>query len=30
MALKLIPLGQGFSEKEYYIRFEGSITFRCS
>ena len=25
MALKLIPLGQGRSEKEYYIRFEGSM-----
>lgn len=25
MALKLIPPGQGRSEKEYYIRFEGSM-----
>lgn len=25
MALKLIPTGQGRSEKEYYIRFEGSM-----
>lgn len=25
MALKLIPLGQGLSEKEYYVRFEGSM-----
>ena len=25
MALKLIPLGQGSSEKEYYLRFEGSM-----
>lgn len=25
MALKLIPLGQGMSEKEYYVRFEGSM-----
>lgn len=25
MGLKLIPLGQGLSEKEYYVRFEGSM-----
>jgi len=25
MGLKLIPLGQGRSEKEYYVRFEGSM-----
>lgn len=25
MALKLIPPGQGRSEKEYYVRFEGSM-----
>lgn len=25
MALKLIPPGQGWSEREYYIRFEGSM-----
>lgn len=25
MGLKLIPVGQGLSEKEYYIRFEGSM-----
>ena len=25
MALKLIPLGQGRSEKEYYVHFEGSM-----
>lgn len=25
MALKLIPLGQGLSEREYYVRFEGSM-----
>lgn len=25
MSLKLIPLGQGLSEKEYYVRFEGSM-----
>ena len=25
MALKLIPLGQGLSEKEYYVHFEGSM-----
>lgn len=25
MALKLIPLGQGLSEKEYCVRFEGSM-----
>lgn len=25
MALKLIPPGQGLSEKEYYVRFEGSM-----
>ena len=25
MGLKLIPLGRGLSEKEYYVRFEGSM-----
>ena len=25
MGLKLIPLGQGLSENEYYVRFEGSM-----
>lgn len=25
MGLKLIPLGQGLVEKEYYVRFEGSM-----
>lgn len=30
MALKLIPPGQGGKLREYYVRFEGSITFRCS
>lgn len=25
MGLKLIPFGQGLSEKEYYVRFEGSM-----
>lgn len=25
MGLKLIPPGQGRSEKEYYVRFEGSM-----
>lgn len=25
MGLKLIPLGQNLSEKEYYVRFEGSM-----
>lgn len=25
MGLTLIPLGQGLSEKEYYVRFEGSM-----
>ena len=30
MGLKLIPPGQGRSEKEYYVHFEGSITFRYS
>lgn len=25
MSLRLIPLGQGLSEKEYYVRFEGSM-----
>lgn len=25
MGLKLIPLGQDLSEKEYYVRFEGSM-----
>lgn len=25
MGLKLIPLGQGLSEKEYYVRFAGSM-----
>lgn len=25
MVLKLVPLGQGLSEKEYYVRFEGSM-----